>query len=99
AAGAAGAAPQLTSVSLSYLPRNARPTVSSITTYPAGVVFQRQFSDDGAVAGMDDAPADARRAPSSDASTPSLGRRMLQKGLQTIAWKSDDADGDRLTYT
>jgi hypothetical protein len=24
---------------------------------------------------------------------------MFQKGLQTIAWKSDDADTDRLSFT
>jgi hypothetical protein len=48
---------------------------------------------------MDDATADARRVPGGDTSTPSLGRRMAQKGLQTIAWKAEDADGDHLTYT
>ena len=24
---------------------------------------------------------------------------MFQKGLQTLAWKAEDADADRLTYT
>jgi hypothetical protein len=96
---AASSAPQLTSVSVAYLPRNTRPTVSSVTTYPPGVVFQRPFSDDGAIAGMDDATADARKVPGGDTSTPSLGRRMAQKGLQTIQWKAEDADGDRLNYT
>jgi hypothetical protein len=93
-----GAAPQLTSVTLAYLPRNARPVVSSITAHPPGVVFQLQFSDDGAIAGMDNATADARKAPS-EAAPSVLGRRMFQKGLQTITWKADDADGDRMVYT
>jgi hypothetical protein len=94
----AGPAPQLTSVTLAYLPRNSRPVVSAITVHPPGIVFQRPFSDDAAIAGIDDVTADARRLPS-DASPAPLGRRMFQKGLQTIAWHADDADGDRLNYT
>jgi hypothetical protein len=92
------APPQLTSVTLAYLPRNTRPVVSSITVHPPGVVFQLQFSDDGAIAGMDSATTEARKVPS-DAPPPGLGRRMFQKGLQTIAWHADDADGDRMAYT
>ena len=93
-----GAAPQLTSVTVAYLPRNTRPVVSSITVHPPGVVFQLQFSDDGAIAGMDSATADARKT-STETSPPTLGRRMFQKGLQTITWRADDADGDHLAYT
>lgn len=94
-------APRLTSVTVAYLPRNTRPAVTSVTTYPPGVVFQKPFSsEDGAIAGLDDATADARRPPGDpgpNAATP--GRRMFQKGLQTIAWKADDSDADHLTYS
>jgi len=96
-------APRLTSVTTAYLTRNSRPVVASITIHPPGVVFQRPFTgEDGAIAGLDDATADARKPPGGDPNAPAvppLGRRMFQKGLQTIAWKSDDADGDRLSYT
>jgi len=92
---------KLTSVTAAYLPRNTRPVVNSLTVHPPGVVFQRPFSsEDGAIAGLDDATAEARRPPGGDAppsSTP--GRRMYQKGLQTFAWKAEDADGDRLVYS
>lgn len=98
---AAGTAPRLTSVTLAYLPRNARPAVTSVTISPPGVVFQKPFSsDDGAIAGLDDATADARRPagdPGPNPATP--GRRMFQKGLQTIQWKAEDADSDHLVYT
>lgn len=96
-----GTVGQLTSVTIAYLPRNTRPIVSSITIHPPGVVFQRPFSsEDGAIAGLDDVTADARRPPGDPGPPqPSPGRRMYQKGLQTLAWKGDDADGDRLTYT
>ncbi len=35
-------------------------------------------------------------APSTGA--PTLGRRTYQKGLQTLVWKGDDANGDDLTF-
>jgi hypothetical protein len=93
--------PRLTAVTLAYLPRNTRPNVSSITVHPPGVVFQRPFSsEDGAIAGLDDLTAAARRPPGDTApAPPSPGRRMFQKGLQTIVWKAEDPDTDRLIYT
>lgn len=93
--------PQLTSVTVAYLPRNTRPTISSIVTHPPGVVFQRPFAgDDGAIAGLDDVTADARKPPGDvPSSNAPVGRRMYQKGLQTIVWKADDGDGDRLSYS
>ena len=93
-------AARLTSVTVAYLPRNSRPAVSSITVHPPGVVFQKPFSsDDGAIAGLDEAIADARRPPGDPQQPPPPGRRMFQRGLQTIAWKAEDADADRLSYT
>jgi WD40 repeat protein len=94
-------APQLTSVTIAYLPRNNRPAIASLTVHPPGVVFQRPFSsEDGAIAGLDDATAAARRPPGDTGPpAPPPGRRMFLKGLQTIAWKAEDEDGDRMTYT
>jgi len=93
--------PRLTAVTLAYLPRNTRPSVGSITVHPPGVVFQRPFSsEDGAIAGLDDLTAAARRPPGDTApAPPSPGRRMFQKGLQTLAWKAEDPDSDRLIYS
>lgn len=91
----------LTSVSVGYLPANTRPVVTSITVHPAGAIFQKPFTDDGAIAGMDDAATQQRRASLGDtaASAPALGRRLFQKGLQTLSWRAEDADADRLAYT
>ncbi len=96
------AAASLTAVTVAYLTANSRPVVTAVTVHPPGVVFQRPFSnEDGAIAGLDEATADARRAPGDTGPpTPSPGRRMFQRGLQTIAWRAEDGDeGDRLTYT
>ncbi|HET9368956.1 MAG TPA: two-component regulator propeller domain-containing protein [Vicinamibacterales bacterium] len=92
---------RLTSVTVAYLPRNNRPSVTSITVHPPGVVFQKPFAnEDGAIAGLDERVADSRRPPGDNGPTPPPpGRRMFQKGLQTLAWKAEDADNDRLLFT
>ncbi len=92
---------QLRAVTLAYLPRNNRPEVTSITVHPPGVVFQRPYvNDESAIAGLDDAVAESRRPPGdTPRPAPAPGRRMFQKGLQTIAWKADDADDDTLAFT
>ena len=92
-------APALTSPVITGKPT----TYSTVTTYTPGIVFQRPFSsDDAAIAGLDDAAMAARQPPadpSAPAQAPQLGRRMFQKGLETITWKADDPAGDRLSYS
>jgi hypothetical protein len=99
--GAASVPASLTSVSVGYLPANARPVVTSITVHPPGAVFQKPFADDGAIAGLDDASAQQRRVAQGEPlpAAPALGRRMFQKGFQTFSWRADDTDADRLSYT
>lgn len=102
-----GAGPVLTSVTAAYLPRNLRPEVVSITVHPPGVVFQRPFSTgEMEIAGFEDntsdgrapTPAAASPSASSGAPSPTLGRRTYQKGLQTIVWRAEDENDDRLQY-
>jgi hypothetical protein len=99
--------PILTSVTTAYLPRNLRPEVASITVHPPGTVFQRPFSTgEMEIAGFEDNTSDGRQpsqagsappgAPTSSA--PPLGRRIYQKGLQTLVWKAEDDNNDRLQY-
>ena len=98
--------PVLTSVTTAYLTRNLRPEVTSITVHPAGTVFQRPFSTgELEIAGFEDNTSDGRgqNPPQSSAnaqspSTPSLGRRIYQKGLQTFVWKADDDNDDKLQF-
>jgi hypothetical protein len=99
--------PVLTSVTAAYLPRNLRPEVLSITVHPAGTVFQRPFSTgEMEIAGFEDNTSDGRQpaqtgsagSPGASAGAPTLGRRTYQKGLQTIVWKAEDANTDRLQF-
>ena len=80
-----------------------RPRVESITVHPPGVVFQKPFSTgETEIAGLDEEPIERRLANqgagASQAGGPSLGRRIYQSGLQTIAWKAEDDNEDDLSY-
>ena len=98
--------PLVTSVTAVYLQRNLRPDVTSITLHPPGVIFQKPFSSgDMEIAGFDGVTSDRRAAaatapgaPSTASSTPPLGRRGYQKGLQTLIWKAEDDNDDDLVY-
>ena len=98
-----GQGPVLTSVTAAYLPRNLRPIVSTITVHPPGTVFQRPFSTgEPEIAGYQDNSPDGRQPNTSpdqrQGSAPPLGRRLYQKGLQTLVWKAEDGNDDRLQY-
>lgn len=98
-AGTGDAGPQLTSVTVAYLPRNARPAVTSLTVHPPGVVFQRPFSsNDAEIAGYDPGAGQEPEL-AQDAPAPAVGRRMYRKGLQTLQWRAEDPNGDRLAYS
>jgi sugar lactone lactonase YvrE len=96
--------PILTSVTAAYLQRNLRPEVQSITVHPPGIVFQKPFSTgDPDLAGFENQTTPDRRLTNAamtaqGASSPSLGRRTYQKGLQTLVWRADDDNGDDLSY-
>jgi hypothetical protein len=97
-AGGGDGGPQLTSVTVAYLPRNARPVVTSLTVHPPGVVFQRPFtSNDAEIAGFDGSAAQDPEA-GADSPQPAVGRRMYRKGLQTLQWRAEDPNGDRMSY-
>ena len=93
-----GDAPLLTSVTAAYLPRNMRPRVTSITVHPPGTVFQRPFPVDPEIAGFEGDLPDKRANQTPGSSSPSLGRRVYEKGLMTFVWRAEDDNGDDLNY-
>ena len=96
-AGSAGAASSLTSGStIAYLSKSPSDGVGHHDPSAGHNLSKTGPGDDSAVAGLDDS---VRRTGQSDAAASGgFGKRMYQKGLQTISWKADDADGDRLSY-
>jgi WD40 repeat protein len=90
--------PVLTSLTAAYLQRNVRPQVTSITVHPPGLVFQKPFSTgETEIAGFDGPTVDQQMV-AQTSSTPALGRRVYQKGLQTFVWRAEDANGDTLAF-
>ncbi|MCC7417534.1 MAG: hypothetical protein IT176_10375 [Acidobacteria bacterium] len=97
--------PILTSITAAYLQRNLRPEVESITVHPPGIVFQKPFSTgEPDLAGFEGQTtperklSDAAMTAQSGGGSASFGRRAFQKGLQTIAWRAGDDNGDDLVF-
>jgi sugar lactone lactonase YvrE len=93
-----GEAPLLTSVTAAYLPRNLRPRVTSITVHPPGTVFQRPFPVEPEIAGFEGDLPDRRINQLPGSGSPTLGRRVYERGLMTFVWRADDDNGDELSY-
>ncbi|AMY10505.1 hypothetical protein LuPra_03738 [Luteitalea pratensis] len=98
-------APVLDQVTLTYLPRNQRPRLTSLTIHPPGVVFQQPYAtqEPPDLAGyLSTTPAPARdqaiAAATQTATAAPVGRRLYQKGFQTFQWESTDPDKDDLRY-
>jgi hypothetical protein len=100
--GARTDAPLLTSLSAAYLPRNARPRVTSITVHTPGTVYQRPFpTGEPEIAGFDGDTPDRRAAAQLQGSAgagPNIGRRAYEKGLLTFIWRAEDENRDDLVY-
>ena len=98
-------APVLDHVTLTYLPRNQRPRLTSLTVHPPGVVFQQPYAtqEPPDLAGfLSTTPAPARdlavAAATPTATAAPVGRRLYQKGFQTFQWEATDPDKDDLRY-
>lgn len=94
--------PILDSVHTTYLQRNLRPLVESVTVHPPGEFFQKPLSltGDVEILGFDGAaPVDRGQAPRApQLPVTSYSRKLYQKGIQTLSWKAEDANGDGLTF-
>jgi sugar lactone lactonase YvrE len=87
--------PRLREVTVSYLPRNLAPKISSVNVLPAGVSLQalpQQQPDGGAdQAGIEPSilGAVAQIPP----------RRVFQRGAISLQWQAEDKNGDTLEYS
>ena len=74
--------------------------------HPPGIVFQKPFTTgEPDLAGFGDQTTPDRRLSSAaqttpgSVSSPALGRRTYQKGLQTLVWRADDENDDELLFS
>lgn len=94
-----GVAPALFSVTAAYLPRNLAPEVTRITVHAPGQVNLQAFPTDPPIAGLDAERDPAAPPPAAGAAqTPTLGRRVYRKGLQSFAWEARDPNDDALRF-
>ena len=98
-------APVLDHVTLTYLPRNQRPRLTSLTVHPPGVVFQQPYGtqEPPDLAGFQSTTPAPARDQAITATTPTanaapVGRRLFQKGFQTFQWEASDPDKDDLRF-
>lgn len=83
--------PRVKRVQVSYLQKNVPPEITQITIHPAGDYFpeavKKAEGDDEKVEG-NDRPANHQ----------SPGRKVFQKGAQSISWQARDDNNDRLQF-
>ena len=94
-------APALLSVTTAYLPRNLRPEVTAVTVHPPGEAFQETLGSDPPLAGFDRGARDREGpggATAANAQSPTLGRKVVRRGLQTFTWTARDGNQDRLRF-
>ncbi len=97
--------PVVDHVTVTYLPHNQRPRLTSLTIHPPGVVFQQPFGtqEPPDLAGFQSTTPAPVRDQAIAAATPAataaaVGRRLYQKGFQTFQWDAADPDKDELRY-
>lgn len=100
--GKGGAAPVIEQVEFSYLERNARPVLESLTVLEPGAVIPRGGAsgsnvltvtnpdETGVYAGLE--------APREPSVAEPAGRRLFRKGFRTVMWRGIDPNGDALRY-
>lgn len=94
-----GDGPALTSIAASYLPRNAKPKVLSVTIHPPGTVFQRPYpSGDPDLTGYELDPPARRILTAGSKDAVQLGKKVYEHGLLTLQWRAEDDNGDDLEY-
>lgn len=95
--------PVLTSVTVAYLQRNLRPTISPIIIQSPGTVFQKPFSSNQQeIAGYNktqsNSPEDTLSSTAGGVSQPTAGRSFYRKGLQTFTWQASDSNNDKIRF-
>lgn len=96
--------PQLTMVSIPFLPQNFPPEIKYISILPPGVALQASGGGGTRTAQstVDQASAEASGAKSlvNPGGPVSISpRRVFQKGAQSFQWESEDRNGDELVHT
>ncbi len=90
------AAPRLREVSVSYLPRNLAPRITSLSVLPAGVTLQAAMPQAQIESTADPALIEATTGGAVMQIPP---RRVFQRGAVSLQWQGEDRNGDQIEYS
>jgi hypothetical protein len=94
--GTPGTSPRLREVSVSYLPRNLAPKITSLNVLPIGVTLQP------AVLGQPQGDLNPDQSSADSGSTNVIQippRRGFQRGAVSLDWQGEDRNGDGIEYS
>jgi hypothetical protein len=88
--------PRLREVTVSYLPRNLAPRLTTLSVLPIGVALQAALQQPSADGAGDQAAADL---PVNSATIQIPPRRLFQRGAVSLQWQAEDRNGDGIEYS
>lgn len=96
-----GASPRLRHLEMFYLPRNRPPEIREMDVQPAGIVWSANPAQSSRPRGplVADDPVSRKAVKTIEGRTVRGMRKSFELGARTVAWKAEDPDDDRLTFT
>jgi hypothetical protein len=91
-----GVSPRLREVTVSYLPRNLAPQITSLNVLPVGVTLQTALVQPQTDLNPDQSAADPGGAAGVVQIPP---RRAFQRGAVSLQWQAEDRNGDAIEYS
>jgi hypothetical protein len=83
-------------VTVSYLPRNLAPRITSLSVLPVGVNLQAAIIQPQSDLGSDQSGGDAGSTPALVQIPP---RRTFQRGAVSLQWQAEDRNGDSIEFS
>jgi hypothetical protein len=93
--------PILHDVSIAYLQKNIKPTITEIKIYPPGRYFKPPIAineDEDLNIPEDFQSFKEDKTAAKNAQVESLGKKAYSKGVRFFTWKAEDENGDRLAF-
>src|SRR5262245_4473340 len=91
-----GVSPRLREVTVSYLPRNLAPRISTLSVLPVGVALQAALPQPPPDGGGEQTATDT----SVNAATIQIPpRRLFQRGAVSLQWQAEDRNGDAIEFS
>ncbi len=91
-----GVSPRLREVTVSYMPRNLAPRITSLNVLPVGLALQAALPQPPPDGSGDQSATDLQLNASAIQIPP---RRLFQRGAVSLQWQAEDRNGDGIEYS